>query len=105
MKKKISKVGPIATLLSDETKWCKNFLGKTATGKGVCGSDSRAVQWCLLGAVEKIYGNFSPESIRVRGKLRRAICKLFPKYAHSIADFNNSNSFRSVRRVLKLARV
>lgn len=113
MKKKISKPGPISMLLSDETKWCKYQLGITAEGRAVHGTNSAAVKWCLLGAVEKCYSGFELGPVNAAAsspgrKIAKAIGKLFPRFkGQPISMFNNHpmTVFSQIKKVVKLAGV
>lgn len=45
-------------VIREPEQWCIYHLGLTADGLGVRGNDPRAVQWCALGAFEKVTGQF-----------------------------------------------
>ena len=46
----------LLTLLSSESRWCKNTEAQDSQGGGVCYNDSTAVAWDLTGAVCHLFG-------------------------------------------------
>jgi hypothetical protein len=96
-------------LLNTSKRWCKGYLAKTENGIPTMPNNSDAVKWCLIGAVQKCYGDHRCEN--VEEKIKEAIRSEFPKITFSdwntIVEFNNAptTSFRKLRRVLKKANV
>lgn len=97
----------LSELLTDESKWCKEALGRLADGT-ICEAAnlSDAVSNCLLGAVCKIYPDETPARIDLIQKLRKAHHKLFPDRScefQSIFEFNDhpDTTFDDVQAVIK----
>ena len=46
----------VRNLLTRESKWCQGAYAQTKKGKDVLYNHSKAVRWCLWGAMKKCYG-------------------------------------------------
>jgi hypothetical protein len=42
-------------LLNSPDAWCQGSAAEAAQGRRVPALDSRAVKWCVLGAIQKVY--------------------------------------------------
>lgn len=95
-------------LFTDKSKWTQKTLARTEEGGGTCTSFSDAVCWCVVGAAEKCYPNYSD--------FTSVIDKMFVYIQHHwpvkenrwysptmrIYDTNdNMMTFRDVKRMVK----
>ena len=81
-------------ILTDESKWCKNYLGMTPDGLGVRECHPKAVSFCLIGAIFKAYHCNSVYVVdRVRNHLGTS----------SVAKWNNEpeRTFAQVRALIE----
>lgn len=76
----------IKELLSDESKWTKYATARNKEGNHVTIYDSNAVQWCVLGAMEKCYSN---DFMNMYHKLKESFGK-------SICEWNDSSTYQEV---------
>ena len=104
----------IRTLLKTSKRWCKFRLGIDKDGIECIGNDECAVQWCLIGAVQKCYGpRYMEKAVGAQLALHKAILAVFPEYrsmgglSDVIVQFNNAKDtdFAKVRKVLLKANV
>lgn len=51
---KLEALRDLRALLADKDHWTKGTTGRTASGEICDSTDSRAVAWCLVGAVYKV---------------------------------------------------
>lgn len=45
----------VYALLQDEKHWTQGVMARDDAGKSVWPTDEKAVQWCMLGAIDRIY--------------------------------------------------
>jgi hypothetical protein len=61
--------------------WCQRALARNAEGESVYEDSSKAVSFCMIGALQyaggKGFDTFSKPGVMVRGRLRRAITALY----------------------------
>jgi hypothetical protein len=88
----------VSELLRDPSRWIKHAMARDALGELVPTCDTKACQWCLIGAVSRCDVKSKP--------IRDAIEKLFPdRFRDSILFFNDhpDTTFADVQAVLKEA--
>lgn len=74
----------VLELFSDESKWNKRATALDERGKQTLISGPDAKSWCLLGAIEKVYG------LRYNA-IRGRLLEVLPlKYCNDLIDFNDS---------------
>ena len=78
-----------------ETVWCKKDYAKDKNGEYVSVGSKKAVAWCSLGLIQKVYG------IRKSGNLQCKIEEEFLPHIWSISRWNDSKS-RKFSDVVKL---
>jgi hypothetical protein len=62
----------VAELLSDPARWTQGYYARDAKGALVGPASQRAVCWCLLGAIVRVYGRRGHSSCLV-ASLREAL--------------------------------
>lgn len=89
----------VADLLSDSSKWCQHAAALDASGAATDPSYPSAVQWCLVGAVEKIY---SHERYAILTRLSDYLLA-YTRLSSQIIAWNDSDkrTFEDVRHVIK----
>jgi hypothetical protein len=84
-------------------KWCQHNMAQDCHGNTVPVNDATAVQWCLLGAIEKIYGSTSVDN-PMMFRLARA---LILKYPHlrglSIGTINDYFGYDAIKELVDQA--
>ena len=102
----------LQTLFKNENRWCKFHYAETKDGKPLYNEQNKsAVRFCLLGGVGVVYG--SKYNSIIRGKLVRAINKLYPSFRVWYNNHDNMTMFNDhrkttiqrIRRVVKEANV
>jgi len=58
-----------------EENWCKGALARDCEGCAVGWDNSRAVKWCLVGAISKCYGM---HRLKILDDLKRLIIQKYP---------------------------
>lgn len=80
-------------LYSDKTRWIKGCLAMTENSRVVNANDPEATRWCLLGGIQKVYGEEEG--------------KIFPRFWNlGISDIMswNDHSSRTVEDVQKIVK-
>ena len=98
-------------LLSSPQAWCKESPGEDAQGNKVSALDPRAVKWCALGAIQKVYNPFQWEEImdrllRALSVSEQGIAELAKSdKACCLMEWNDDSaqSFRDIREALDAA--
>jgi hypothetical protein len=98
-------------LLSSPEAWCKESPGKDAQGNKVAALDPKAVKWCALGAIQRVYDPLQWEEIMDR--LLRALSVsewgmaglTKSDKACCLMEWNDDpeHSFRDIREALDVA--
>ena len=90
----------IKNLLHSKKQWTKSAQARDSDGAACDPKSSKAVQWCLLGAVIKAYGimellSDSPESVYNVIKAHMGVL--------SLTEWNDSEerTFKEVRKLIK----
>lgn len=86
-------------LLSDETKWTKYSFARNSKNDMVEITDPTACKWCLVGAIQNCYPEFS-DRMDIWDKIREAI---HIPFAEPIIEWNDhpSRTFTEVHSLLK----
>jgi hypothetical protein len=100
-------------LLNSPDAWCQESPAEAAQGNKVYALDPRAVKWCALGAIDKIYPPAQREEamdrvLRALSVSEKGIARLNKSdKACCIMEWNDDQwtSFRDIREVLKKADV
>lgn len=83
----------ISELFSDPKAWTKGALARTAGGTGVGAMESKAVCWCLMGAIGKCY---------THTERREILLKIQDRIAPSnISEFNDFQGYQAVVDLVK----
>jgi hypothetical protein len=100
-------------LLNSSEAWCQETPAETAQRHKVYASDPRAVKWCALGAIEKVYSPARREEamdsvLRTLCVSEKGIARLTKTdKACCLMEWNDDPgmSFRDIQEVLKEADV
>ena len=98
-------------LLSSPDAWCQESPGKDAEGNKVYALDPKAMKWCALGAIQKIYPPVQWEEmmdrlLRVLSVSEKGIAQLTKSdKACSLMEWNDDPrySFPDIREALRRA--
>lgn len=104
---KVPKYSKVKDLLSTASRWRKSALATDTYGRSVDVNSPEACQFCLSGAVDRVYAGYSWGRTNAINKLQDAIRKYSLNTNSSIVSFNDSSStsFTDLRRVLEFADV
>ena len=82
-------------VLSDESKWCQWASARGKSGRRVTPYGRSAVKWCLLGAIDRAFGENEIRRVDFANSVFRLL-------GCNIADWNDSpvRKFEQVRDVL-----
>lgn len=95
------KFDSVQELLSDPARWARCQVAANKAGETVCANHPEAVRWCVLGAVEKVYGfEDLPKVKHIKGRLRAAVAEMFG-CPRQVSDWNDDYS-RTHEEVLAL---
>jgi len=91
----------VAALLRDKRRWTKGTTGETADGLVVGWDSPKAVRFCLVGAIRKVYG---PRSNSIMETLRK---HHLLNNSCGIINFNDaaSTSHADVMRLVRKAKI
>ncbi|MBV9489362.1 MAG: hypothetical protein JO069_06515 [Verrucomicrobia bacterium] len=100
-------------LLNLPEAWCQEAPAEDADGHKLQAFDSRAVKWCVLGAIQKVYapgewGEAMDRVLRALSVSERGLAQMTKSdKACCLMEWNDSglNSFPEVRKVLLQADV
>lgn len=103
----------VKTLLSERTRWCKGTLARNKYRHAVKVESDSACKFCLVGAINRIYGDDYYKNQPIKKKLASSINKLFPQFASGYSDentiirFNDSSTvtYDDVKKVISHANV
>lgn len=103
----VPKVNSIKELFSTSVRWTKNTLARTSAGASCGVTANEAAAFCLLGAVERVYGMGGEAYVTTVKKLGDVISKYSLTGARDLVCFNDSaaTTFVDVQRVVALADV
>lgn len=77
----------IKELFSDESKWTKGFYARDKDDERCYAEDSKAVKWCLIGAIHKCY---SGSTLAMAKVLVQGISDKYKIPIPSISMFNDA---------------
>ena len=100
-------------MLNSPDAWCQKTPAETAQGNKVSALDPRAVKWCVLGAIRKVYpltqfDTAMDNVLRALSVPDRGIARMTESdKARCIMEWNDDRgtSFREIQEVLKKADV
>ena len=96
----------VKELLSDESKWTKGVLARTADGTACSPTSQHASCFCLLGAIDHCYAG-SPCQIDISiVKLKRAIGRVVKHtpIPMTISQFNDYHAtFEDLKKAIEIA--
>ena len=100
-------------LLNSPDAWCQETPAEAAQGNKVYALDPRAVRWCALGAIQKVYPPAQWEeamdgALRALSVSERGIARMTKSDKQCcLMEWNDDRrpSFRDIREVLKEADV
>ena len=96
---------PVLDLLNDPKRWTQATNARDANGKDVYSCDPKAVMWCMIGAIERIYQDGVSRGNAVDA-LDNAIDILHDDLdSKCIGDFNDTHTHEQVIRLLKEAKI
>ena len=87
-------------LLDDKKHWAKWVKAQTHDGIPVESWDKRAVQWCAIGALERVIGGYGADMREARLFLTG---KAMEMYDNGIVEVNDVLGYRQVRAVYRRA--
>lgn len=94
----ISKYKTMVELFTDKNRWCKGTEAENKDGTAVFSRDRKAIRWCLLGGLDKVYKRGTNKYYAAREKLLFHIRK--SNYT-SIEEYNDIR-VRRHEQILKL---
>ena len=85
----------VQDILTDESKWTKQFFARKANGHYASPDNDDAVCWCILGAIQKAYPDLTEQN--------KILTKLYAKFpGKSVTVWNDFNaSFPEVRALIE----
>jgi len=99
--KPINECKTVAELLSSPSRWTRNTNARNNLGGVVCTNNPKACRFCLMGAIYRISANTNIDS--------SILVKKWYDGNHDlntgITWFNDSNSFKKVRRSVLKAKI
>jgi hypothetical protein len=90
----------VKDLLSDASAWTRGTMARDKSGKPCDPRDDRAVQFCLVGAIRRVYRGWG-ERMRAYDDVSRVIGNTIIEYWNDAPD----RTFLDVLRVLEKADV
>lgn len=95
----VGKCMTVRELLDKPEKWTQGGIAKTVTGEVVESYDIGAISWCLLGALDKCYGNNASAFYAAQSRLLARLSDT------PISVWNDSprRTFEEVRAVVESA--
>lgn len=95
----------IQKLLNTEKRWCRGAEARDIHGTPVSPQSPEAVQWCLLGAINKCYGSYTNDYDKIFDRLRNTIEA--PRKIFGVANFNDraSTTFADIQKLIEKADV
>lgn len=88
-------------LIDSEDKWCQFALARRSDGSNCIPEDSMAVQWCLIGGLQKCYGKKAGDAMR---ELLRAINLVIGR-SINVRALNDNYDWPIIKAVLDRAGV
>jgi len=81
----------VKELLSDESKWTKGAYAKDENGRYVSCHSSLAVSFCLIGSIERCYGDDDRAYVSVRNQVLEYLNKnvVDSRFSTNIVQFND----------------
>lgn len=91
----------VKELLTDESKWCQGAYAKDDMGMATLieidgKQNTKAKQFCLIGAVYHCYGVSSKQSFDILCKLSEEIIKVTKGDIDSTSHYNDTHTFAEV---------
>lgn len=88
----------VAELLADPARWCQHEIACRENGYACPVEDPKAVRWCLVGALERVYGR--AETVRLMPRIVAAI-----PGSGFMATFNDTHTHAEVLELVRRAGV
>jgi hypothetical protein len=92
-------------LLESPERWTQKKFAADKDGKKVSELDSRAVKFCLTGAIVHVYfpkgGVISAINSKYYQKVLKIICGARSPFSHSVCEFNDSHTHAEILELVK----
>lgn len=91
----------VAELLADKSRWCQGSYAKAKSGISIFPDNPKAVKFCFLGAIHRVYGRYSKAADKADSLARAAARGL--NLPSSLVSVNDTHGYAKVMEVVRKA--